>query len=237
MGAPEAGPILLVESDRRLGRALAEQLVADGFSVELACTAEHARILARASSPRLAVLGWLDAPRGALALLDEIRHAGGPETPWERALPAVVVGSRARELDTLRAFEAGADDYVARPTYLELRARLRAILRRAGDARNEQDLIELGRLRIDTGARSVAVDGRAVHLRRMEFELLVHLASAPERVFARDELLRAVWEYRSGGSTRTVDSHASRLRRKLEERERGEGRWVINVWGVGYRLL
>ena len=69
----------------------------------------------------------------------------------------------------------------------------------------------------------------------MEFELLVHLAREPERVFARDELLRAVWGYRSSGSTRTVDSHASRLRRKLDARRRG--RWVINVRGVGYRLI
>jgi DNA-binding response OmpR family regulator len=230
-----AGPILLVESDRHLGQAIAEQLAADGFSVELACTIEHARILANASTPRLALLGWLDSPRGALALLEEIRHSTGAGGSWDRALPAIVVGSRARELDTLRAFEAGADDYVARPTYLELRARLRAILRRSAGACADEQLIELGELTIDTCARSVTLDTRVVALRRMEFELLVHLAREPERVFARDELLRSVWEYRSGGSTRTVDSHASRLRRKLTPE--GTGRWVISVWGIGYRLI
>jgi DNA-binding response OmpR family regulator len=235
MDAQGAGPILLVESDRHLGQAIAEQLVADGFGVELACTVEHARILASASTPRLAVLGWLDSPRGALALLEEIRNASGASGSWDRTLPAIVVGSRARELDTLRAFEAGADDYVARPTYLELRARLRAILRRSAHVRDDGQLIELGQLAIDTGARSVTVDTRVVALRRMEFELLVHLAREPQRVFARDELLRSVWEYRSGGSTRTVDSHASRLRRKLDPEE--TRRWVISVWGVGYRLI
>lgn len=236
MSLDQAGPILVVESDPQLGQAIAEQLVADGFSVELARTAEHARILAGASAPKLAVLGLLDSQRGALELLREIREPGDLATPWDRTLPAIVVGSRARELDVLRAFEAGADDFLPRPaTYLELRARLRAILRRSASAHSLERLIEVGPLVIDTDAHVLTIDGRCVDLRRMEFELLVHLAREPERVFAKDELLRAVWEYRSGGSTRTVDSHASRLRRKLSPD--GSRRWVVSVWGVGYRLI
>lgn len=236
MREESAGPILVVESDRHLGQAMVEQLVADGFRVEHARTAEHARILARTSTPKLAVLGWLDSPRGALALLDEIRRSAHAGAPWDRALPAIVVGSQARELDMLRAFEAGADDFLGRPaTYLELRARLRAILRRCTHVPRHAQLIEVGSLMIDTGAHMVTIDGDSVDLRRMEFELLVHLAREPERVFTKDELLRAVWEYRSGGSTRTVDSHASRLRRKLAPD--GAERWVVNVWGIGYRLI
>jgi DNA-binding response OmpR family regulator len=236
MGADDGGPILVVEADRLLGQAIAEELAADGFSVELARTAEHARMLARTNAPRLAVLGLLDSPRGALALLEEIRRSGPVGPLWDRTLPAIVVGSRARELDVLRAFDAGADDYLARPAaYLELRARLRAILRRSSDGQGRARLIEAGPLRIDTPTRLVSVDGRAVAVRRMEFELLVHLAREPERVFAKGELLRAVWRYRSGGSTRTVDSHASRLRRRLDPDD--AQRWVVNVWGVGYRLM
>ncbi len=231
-----AAPILVVESDRHRGDAIAEQLLADGFRVELARSAEHARVLARCSAPRLAVLGWLDSPPGALELLREIRRAGQLDTPWDDGLPAIVVGARAREMDMLRAFEAGADDFLARSaTYIELRARLRAILRRTTAAPTEERLIEVEALTIDTRAHAVTIEGRDVCLRRLEFELLVHLAREPQRVFAKSELLRAVWGYHCGPSTRTLDSHASRLRRRLAPD--GSRRWVICVWGVGYRLI
>ncbi len=236
MSTERADPILVVEADRELGQAIAEQLAADGYSVELARTAQHARILALERSPKLAVLGLFDSPRGALALLQEIRDTGTAGTTWDRELPAIVMSSPARELDMLRAFEAGADDFLGRPaTYLELRARMRAILRRAASMPQSGRVIDVGPLVIDTAARTVSLGGRDVELRRMEFELLVHLAREPEHVFAKDELLRVVWGYRSGGSTRTVDSHASRLRRKLTAHS--PSCWVISVWGVGYRLI
>jgi DNA-binding response OmpR family regulator len=229
------GPILVVESDRDLGRAIVEQLAADGYRTELARTAEHARILARANAPSLAVLGSVDSQHGALELLEEIRIRGSAEALWDRTLPAIVLGSGTRALDLLRAFDAGADDYLAKPArYLELRARIRAVLRRSESAARPGELLEVGPLAIDTCAHAVALDGRTVGLRRMEFELLLHLASDPGRVFTKDELLRAVWGYRSSAATRTLDSHASRLRRKLAAQD--GRRWVVNVWGVGYRL-
>jgi DNA-binding response OmpR family regulator len=230
------GPILVVESDRNLGRAIADQLIADGYLVQLARTAEHARVLSRATAPGLAVLGNIECPRGALQLLEEIREPDRLDSPWDRALPAIVVSSRAHELDVLRAFEAGADDFIARPPrYLELRARLRAVLRRTGSGPNAERVLEFGPLAIDSAAHAVTLHGEPVALRRREFELLLHLARDPRRVFGKDELLRAVWGYRCSGSTRTVDSHASRLRRKLDVD--GSRPWVINVWGVGYRLF
>jgi DNA-binding response OmpR family regulator len=228
--------ILLVESDPLLGQGIAEQLLADGYRVELARSAAHARALAIRATPALAVLGPLDTPRGALGLLEEIRRAESKETPWDRWLPAIVIGAQGREMDMLRAFEAGADDFLPRSArYLELRARLRAILRRAGEGTTPETLLEVGGLTLDIRTRTVSMQGRAVDLRPLEFELLTHLAREPERVFSKDELLRSIWGYRSDGSTRTVDTHASRLRRKLDLD--GARRWVVNIWGVGYRLI
>jgi DNA-binding response OmpR family regulator len=228
-------PILVVESDSALGAAIAVQLDADGFPVELAETAEHARSLARASEPRMVVLGDLGPGRAALELLSEIREGARAGTPWREGLPAIVIGSQAGEADVLRAFEAGADDFLARPAhYLELRARLLAVLRRAERTECRPQLT-VGPLAIDHAARVARINDQSVDLRRLEFALLVHLAGDPERVFSKAELLRAVWGYRSCGSTRTVDSHASRLRRKLEVTS--GRRWVINSWGVGYRLV
>jgi DNA-binding response OmpR family regulator len=234
----------LVEPEPGLARALVDQLAADGFCVRLALTAEHARALARAHPPDAVLLGALDPPRGALELLAEIRRGGSLRgvadctstgttggSPWTDGLSVLVLGSSA-VLDLVRVFDAGADDFLARPVvYLELRARLSALLRRAAGRGGAS--FEVGPLRLDARARTVTLDGRPVPLCRLEFQLLLHLAREPTRVFTRAELLRAVWGFPDTGSTRTLDSHASRLRRKLA----GEGRlWVVSVRGVGYRL-
>jgi len=150
-------------------------------------------------------------------------------------LPVIVLGGPDTDaVDRIRALEDGADDVLARPFhYGELLARIHAVLRRVSPEPPER--LSVGELAIDRATRRVTIRGEAVALAGKEFELLVKLASDPYRVFTKEQLLREVWGYRSLGRTRTLDSHASRLRRKLARD--GAGPFVVNLWGVGYKLL
>lgn len=145
-----------------------------------------------------------------------------------------MVSARGDPVDRVRGFARGCDDYVVRPfVYDELVARMRAVLRRSSGPRHTR--LSVRDLEIDLAARIVTVSGEPVQLSAKEYELLVALAEDPERVFKKEDLLRDVWGFRSLGRTRTLDSHASRLRRKLNRN--GASAYVINVWGVGYRLV
>jgi DNA-binding response OmpR family regulator len=155
---------------------------------------------------------------------------------WVERAPVIVLGrAEADAVDRVHAFRRGCDDYLARPfDYQELVERIHAVLRRVRPRAG--DVVEAPPLRIDTLTRDVRVDGRRVLLAQKEYELLLCLAREPQRVFTKAELLQQIWDYRSIGRTRTLDSHASRVRRKLREAG-ATGELVDNVWGVGYRLL
>lgn len=155
---------------------------------------------------------------------------------WQPGVPVIVLGAPETDaIDRVRAFKKGADDWVDRPFhYEELVERIRAVLRRA--APPESDVVEAGPLAIDLRTRRVTLDGARVVLAAKEYELLLELAREPDRVFTKDELLRTVWGYPNGVRTRTLDSHASRLRRKFREVD-PETTLIANVWGIGYRLL
>jgi DNA-binding response OmpR family regulator len=160
--------------------------------------------------------------------LDEYRARHGD-------VPVIVLGEPESDtVDRVRALDRGCDDFLVRPfDYEELLARIRAVLRRTMPAAHET--LRAGPIVADLATRCVRVDGRAVALAGKEYELLVKLMSDPTRVFTKESLLRDVWGFRSLGRTRTLDSHASRLRRKLSAVT--PAAFVINVWGVGYRLI
>lgn len=179
--------------------------------------------------------GFQLVPRGApcdLVLAGDSDDLGR----WLERGPVIVLGpERAESVDRIRALRRGCDDYVARPfEYQELVERIRAVLRRVRP--QPPEVVEAPPVRIDTRTRVATVDGVRLPLAQKEYDLLLCLAREPERVFTKVELLRDVWNYQVPGRTRTLDSHASRLRRKL--REAGAAHELVeNVWGVGYRLL
>jgi len=205
---PPAGPQGILE----------RQLASDGFEVVRA--SEVAPLPGR--------------PRPALVLVGTSEGVDACRS-WDAEVPVIVLGgAEAAPGDELRAFEHGCDDYIAPPfEYKELLARIRAVLRRSGPP--DSDLVVAGEIAIDRRTRRVTVAGTPVVLAGKEYQLLLKLASDPTRVFTKEELLREVWGFQSQGRTRTLDSHASRLRRKLAPT--GRGPFVVNVWGVGYRLF
>jgi DNA-binding response OmpR family regulator len=226
--------ILLVEDDPVLSTFLADNLTADGFEPIIAETVRDGLRELSYKRPDVAIVD-LGLPDGSgLELIGRVRAADGVASRLDPAVPILVLSGRAGELDRVRGFERGADDFVPKPfSYRELRLRLAALLRRTRE-RQGRGLLRVGELEVDPAAREVRLRGRRVALSQKEFALLRALAADPTRVLTKDELLRDVWGFRTLGATRTLDSHACRLRRKLG----AEGdRFVVNVWGVGYRLV
>jgi DNA-binding response OmpR family regulator len=227
-----SGALLLAESEPETRGYLERHLKEDGFEVVGAAATSETLDLAERARPDLVLLGIGDG--SGLELCRRLRE-GEPGRSWNRDVPVILLGQEeADAVDRVRAFARGCDDYVARPfVYDELVARIRAVLRRSGPTPHER--LEAGEIVVDRIARVVTVRSRPVPLAAKEYELLVKLASDPTRVFTKEQLLRDVWDFRSLGRTRTVDSHASRLRRKLAACSPTP--YVSNVWGVGYRLL
>jgi DNA-binding response OmpR family regulator len=155
---------------------------------------------------------------------------------WRGEAPVIVLGhAEADHVDRVRAFRRGCDDYLPRPFhYEELVERIRAVLRRAGPG--DPNRLVAGPVEIDLATRVVHAAQKPLTLSQKEYALLVRLAAEPKRVFTKDQLLRDVWGYQLKARTRTLDSHASRLRRKLRAAD-PDTSYVENVWGVGYRLL
>jgi DNA-binding response OmpR family regulator len=226
--------LLVVEDDPAIRTFLADNLTADGFELHVAEMARDALRLLETKAPDVAIVD-VGLPDGSgLDLIATVRAADRVVSRLDPEQPFLVLSGRAGELDRLRGFTRGCDDYVVKPfSYPELLMRVRALLRR-GQARPRLGRLRVGDLEVDPTTREVYVRGERVALSQKEFALLRALAADPTRVFTKEELLRDVWGFRSLGTTRTLDSHACRLRRKLGE---DGARYVINVWGVGYRLV
>ncbi|MFN8161501.1 MAG: response regulator transcription factor [Solirubrobacterales bacterium] len=225
--------VVVCEDDEATLELLCDHLTADRFEVLPAPTAADALRHCTFKAPDLLVLDLGLPDAAGLDVLREIREADGVAARFDPELRVIVLTGRGSCEDRVRGIECGADDYLVKPLhYPELRARILAVLRRRREGR--EGPCRVGEIAIDPARREVRVGGRQVELANKEFALLRALASDPTRVFTKEELLRDVWGYRSLGRTRTLDSHASRLRRKLDPEK---GRYVVNCWGVGYRLI
>jgi DNA-binding response OmpR family regulator len=225
--------VLVVEDDERTAAFLADNLRADGFRVAVAGEAGEALRAIEVRRPDLVLLDLsLQGGSSGLAVLDRVRSADGIGTRIDPSLPVIILSGRVAEIDRVRGFQRGADDYVVKPFwYPELLARVEAVIRRA-HGRVGMGTLVVGELSLDPVTRTVRLGDAPVSLSAKEFALLQTLARQPTRVFPKAELLRDVWGYASLGQTRTVDAHACRLRKKL-----GSKRWVVAVRGVGYRLV
>jgi DNA-binding response OmpR family regulator len=227
------GVVVVCEDDEATLELLCDNLAADRYEAIPAPSAADALRHCHYRSPDLLLLDIELPDASGLDVLREIRRAERTTGRYDSQLPVIVLSGRSSDTDRTRGLEAGADDYIPKPIFIpELTARMRSVLRRRDDRRSGP--IRIGDLAIDPSRREVTVDGAEITLANKEYELLLTLASDPRRVFTKSELLRDIWGYRTMGRTRTLDSHASRLRRKLDP----EGaRFIANCWGVGYRLL
>lgn len=218
--------VLLADPEAASRTTLERHLRSDGFEVLDAAWGARALDLAERQAPDIVILAEADLCRRL--------RAGEPGRRWDRNVPVIMLTEPGADaVERVRALEQGADDVCERHLYPELLARMRALLRRA--RLGQADLLDAGEIVVDLPARQVLLRGQPMQLPGREFELAAHLARDPHRVFTKAELLRDVWGIRTALRTRTVDSHASRLRRKLCQRD--TDRFVVNVWGVGYRLL
>ena len=229
----EETKVLVVEDDEATAEFLLENLRADGYRVAAASGVGEGLRAIEVRQPDVVLLDLLLEDGNGLELLDRVRGSDGLSSRLDPELPVIVLSGRTEETDRVRGFARGCDDYVPKPfSYPELHARIRALLRRAGD-RSRRGVLRVGPLVIDPITRRVRLDGRPVHLSAKEFSLLQTLASDPTAVFPKEQLLRDVWGYVSMGNTRTLDAHACRLRKKLAASPRP---FVLNLRGVGYRL-
>ena len=221
--------ILVVDDEQVLVKGIKFNLEHEGYQVEVGCDGEQAVDLAREGSFDLILLDLMMPKLDGFEACMRIREFS--------AVPIIMLTAKGEDMDKLMGFECGADDYITKPfNLLELKARVRALLRRSGASEQRQSsILEAGHIRLDAGQRSAWRDGVEVELTAKEFDLMELLLRNPGRVYSRENLLNVVWGYEYIGDYRTVDVHIRRLREKLEL-DPASPEFIRTKWGVGYYL-
>ena len=223
--------ILVVDDEKVLVKGITFNLKNEGYQVETGYDGEEAVELARSGNFDLIILDLMMPKIDGLQACMRIREFSN--------VPVIMLTARSEDTDKIIGFECGADDYITKPfNILELKARVRALLRRAGMAAQQKGgggKLTMGHITLDADARAAWKDGQSVELTAKEFDLMELLLRNPGRVYSRENLLNVVWGYEYAGDYRTVDVHIRRLREKLEL-DPANPQYILTKWGVGYYL-
>ena len=222
--------ILVVDDEQVLVKGIKFNLEHEGYQVEAGYDGEQAVELARERGFDLIILDLMMPKIDGLQACMRIREFSN--------VPVIMLTAKGEDADKIMGFECGADDYITKPfNILELKARVRALLRRSGAAVQKQSggTLTVGHIRLDSGERAAWKDGQRVELTAKEFDLMELLMRNPGRVYSRENLLNVVWGYEYIGDYRTVDVHVRRLREKLEL-DPANPEYIRTKWGVGYYL-
>ena len=223
--------ILIVDDEPRIRELIREHLQYAGYTCEEAADGSAALAQVTSSSFDLVILDLMMPKIDGLQACMRIREFSN--------VPIIMLTARSEDTDKIIGFECGADDYITKPfNILELKARVRALLRRAGMAAQQHGgggRLTMGHIALDVDARSAWKDGQGVELTAKEFDLMELLLRNPGRVYSRENLLNVVWGYEYAGDYRTVDVHIRRLREKLEL-DPANPQYILTKWGVGYYL-
>jgi len=227
--------ILVVDDEERIRRLLRMYLEKEGYEIDEASSGEQALELALNNHYALILLDLMLPVMDGLEVCRRLRQVKGT--------PVIMLTAKGEESHRVQGFESGADDYVVKPfSPREVIYRVKAIIRRSSataflskDDFASHDII-FPHLTIEHDARRVTAGGQEVNLTPKEYELLHYLASSPDKVFSREQLLRDVWNYEFFGDLRTVDTHVKRLREKLNRVSPEAAAMITTVWGVGYKL-
>ena len=219
--------ILVVDDERTLVKGMKFNLENEGYQVECAYDGAAAVELARNEKFDLLILDVMMPEMDGLEACMRIREFSN--------VPIIMLTAKSEDADKLMGFECGADDYLTKPfNILELKARVRALLRRAaGVQRSQGSILTVGSISLNTEERVALRDGEVVDLTAKEYDLIELLMRNPRRVYSRENLMNVVWGYTYAGDYRTVDVHIRRLREKLEQNP-AEPDHIMTKWGVGY---
>ena len=219
--------ILVVDDEDLLVKGIRFNLQNDGYEIITGSNGLEAVERVRADAPDLVILDVMMPEMDGLTACREIRSFSN--------VPVILLTAKAEDMDKLIGFDQGADDYLTKPfNILELKARVRALLRRAGAQNKEEtQTLTIGSITLDLDARNAYRSGVIADLTAKEFDVIEFLMRNPNRVYSREALLDTIWAYEYRSDIRTVDVHIRRLREKLEENP-ADPQYIMTKWGVGY---